>query len=155
MWMLCPSPLASTRRCRFVDDTVVQAQRDDAIVAQLPEPSLGVPGSPGLLHPIADAHLGKGDAQPDDLIGGDGRAGRLPIPLGDKKLHGLESLLPLGIVAIAHADEAVTVLRQQPLRSLLARLEAQPDPSGRKLARAPRRQGMAGEAGGSGQRATV
>src|SRR5712692_4607895 len=114
--MLCPSPLASIRRCRFVEDPAVQAERDDAIVAQLPEPSLGVPGSTGLLHPVADGHVGKGDAHPE-------------------KLHGLESLLPLGIVAIAHADEAVTVLCQHPLRTLLARLEAQPDPSGRKLAR--------------------
>ena len=81
---------------------MVQAQRDDAIVAQLPEPSLGVPGSTGLLHPVANGHLGKGDAHPE-------------------KLDGLESLLPLGIVAIAHADEAVTVLREELFRAVPAR----------------------------------
>jgi len=44
----------------------------------------------------------------------------LPIAFGDEELH--------RIVAIAHADEAVTVLREELLRTLLPRLEMQPDP---------------------------
>jgi hypothetical protein len=38
---------------------------------------------------------------------------RFPIAFGDEDLHGFEPLLPLRIVAIAHADEAVTVLREK------------------------------------------
>ena len=37
------------------------------------------------------------------------------------KLHDLEALLPLRIVAIAHEDETVAVLREQLFRALLAR----------------------------------
>jgi len=47
---------------RFVDDAAVQAERDHAIVAQLPDPSLWIPRPTGLLHPVADCHVGEGDA---------------------------------------------------------------------------------------------
>ena len=46
----------------FVDDAAVQAERDHATVAQLPDPSFWIPGPTGLLHPVADRHVGKGDA---------------------------------------------------------------------------------------------
>jgi hypothetical protein len=41
---------------------VVQTDRDDAIVAQLPDSSLRVPRPTGLLHPVTDCQVGKGDA---------------------------------------------------------------------------------------------
>ena len=44
---------------------------------------------------------------------GEARAWRFPIAFGDQELHGFEPLLPLRIVAIAHADEAVTVLCEE------------------------------------------
>jgi len=40
----------------------MQAERDHAIVAQLPDPSLWIPRPTGLLHPVANCHVGKGDA---------------------------------------------------------------------------------------------
>jgi hypothetical protein len=46
----------------FVDDAAVQAERDHAIVAQLPDSSLWIPRPTGLLHPVADCHVGNGDA---------------------------------------------------------------------------------------------
>ena len=39
-----------------------EAERDHAVVAQLPDPSLWIPGPTGLLHPVAHCHVGKGDA---------------------------------------------------------------------------------------------
>src|SRR5438128_4935165 len=53
---------ASTIGCWFVDDAAVQTERGHAIVAQLPDPSLWIPHPTGLLHPLADCHLRKGDA---------------------------------------------------------------------------------------------
>jgi hypothetical protein len=53
---------ASTIGREFVDDAVGQAERDHAIVAQLPDSSLWIPRPTGLLHPVADYHVGKGDA---------------------------------------------------------------------------------------------
>ena len=53
---------ASTTGCRFVDDTAVQAERDNAVVAQLPNPALWIPRPTGLLHLRADSDVGKGDA---------------------------------------------------------------------------------------------
>ena len=38
-----------------------EAERDHAAVAQLPDPSLWIAGSTGLLHPVAQGHVGKGD----------------------------------------------------------------------------------------------
>jgi hypothetical protein len=58
---------------------------------------------------------------------GEARPWRLPIAFRDEELHGFEPLLPPRIVAIAHADEAVTVLSEKLLRALLARPEMQPD----------------------------
>ena len=55
----------------------------------------------------------------NDLVLGERRPLRLPIGLGDDELHGCDPLFPLGIVAIAHADETVAVLREQLLRALL------------------------------------
>src|SRR3989442_8615809 len=62
MEILAARPLASAVRCAFVDDAAVQAERDHAVVAQLPDPSLWVPRPTGLLHPVAHGHVGKGDA---------------------------------------------------------------------------------------------
>jgi hypothetical protein len=42
---------------RFVDDAAVQAERDHAIVAQLPDPSLWIPRPTDLLHPVAHCHV--------------------------------------------------------------------------------------------------
>jgi hypothetical protein len=62
MEILSAGPRASTVGCGFVDDAAVQAERDHAIVAQLPNPSRWIPRPTGLLHPVADCHVGKGDA---------------------------------------------------------------------------------------------
>jgi len=55
MEILSARPRASSIGCGFVDDAAVQAERDHAIVAQLPEPPLWIP-------PVAHCHAGKGDA---------------------------------------------------------------------------------------------
>ena len=62
MEILAARPLASTVGCGFVDEAAVQAERDHAVVAHLPDPSLGIPRPPGLLHPVAHGHVGTGDA---------------------------------------------------------------------------------------------
>ena len=62
MEILAARPLASTLGCGFVNDATVLAERDHAVVAQLPDPLLWIPGSTGLLHPVAHGHVGKGDA---------------------------------------------------------------------------------------------
>src|SRR5438876_243088 len=48
MEMLPARSRASTIGCGFVDDATVQAERDHAIVAQLPDPSLWIPRPTGL-----------------------------------------------------------------------------------------------------------
>ena len=53
-----------------------------------------------------------------------------------------------GAPRFSHADQAVTVLREELLRTLLARLEMQPYPCGGKLGRAPGWRGTGGGAGG-------
>jgi hypothetical protein len=60
--VLSANPRASIIGCRFVLDAVVQAERDHAIVAQLPDPALGIPSATRLLYPIADDDLSEGDA---------------------------------------------------------------------------------------------
>jgi len=62
MEILTARPWASTVGCGFADDAAVQAERDHAVVAQLPDPSLWIPRPTGLLHPVAHGHVGKGDA---------------------------------------------------------------------------------------------
>jgi len=71
MEILSARPRASTIGCGFVDDAAVQAESDHAIVAQLPDPSLWIPRPIGLLRPVSDCHVGKGDAYPDDLVVGE------------------------------------------------------------------------------------
>jgi hypothetical protein len=53
---------ASTIGCGFIDDAGVQAERDHAIVAQLPDPSLRIPRPTGLLDPAAYGDISIGDA---------------------------------------------------------------------------------------------
>lgn len=129
---------ASGIGCRL-DNAAVEAERDHVIVAQLPDPLLWIPLPSGLLHAGASWHVGKSDTQSDDLVVGEARPWRVPVAFGDEQLHGLEPLLPLRIVPIAHTDEAVTVLREKLFRALLAWLEMQPDPRGGRLRRAPGR----------------
>jgi hypothetical protein len=135
MEILAARPRASTIGCRFVDHAAAQAEREHAVITQLPDPPLGIPRSTGLLHPLAEGHFREGDADPDDLVVREASPWRFPIAFGNEKLHGFEPLLPLRIVAIAHADEAVTVLREELLRAFLAWLEMQPYPRGSSGAR--------------------
>lgn len=122
--------LASPVGRRVLEDAAAQAERDDPVVAQLPDPSFGIPRPSGLLHQSSGCHVGKGDAQPYDPVAREAGARRFPIAFGDDELHGLEPLLSLRIVPIAHADEAVAVLRKKLLRASLARAEMQPHPRG-------------------------
>jgi hypothetical protein len=62
MEILAARPLASTVGCGFIDDAAVQAERDHAVIAQLPDPSLWIPRPTGPLHPVAHCHVGKGNA---------------------------------------------------------------------------------------------
>ena len=62
----------------------------------------------------------------NDLVLGERRPLRLPIGLGDDELHGFEPLLPLSIVAIAHADETVAVLGEQLLSASCPGLRCSP-----------------------------
>jgi hypothetical protein len=45
----------------FVDDATGQAQRNHAIVTQLPDPSIRIPRPTGLRHVLADRRVGKRD----------------------------------------------------------------------------------------------
>ena len=56
-WTARPS---SATGCRFVDNSAVQPERNHAIVAQLPDPSLWIPRPTGLRRPAADGHIGQG-----------------------------------------------------------------------------------------------
>jgi hypothetical protein len=78
---------------------------------------------------------------------GEARSWRHPVAFGNHELHGFEPLLPLRVVAITHADEAVTILREKLLRALLARLEMQPYPRGGGLGQPPRRRATSGGTG--------
>jgi hypothetical protein len=59
MEILSARPRASTIGCRIVDDLDVQAERDGAIVAQLPDLTLWVPRPTGLLQ-LPDCDVGEG-----------------------------------------------------------------------------------------------
>jgi hypothetical protein len=128
MQMLSARSRASTIGCWCVDNPTRQAKGSYALVAQVPDSALWIPCATGLLHSLAEDDVSEGDAQGDDLVRGQARPWRFPVAFGNQELHRLEPLLPLRIVTIAHADEAVTVLRQKLLRPLLARLEMQPYP---------------------------
>jgi len=52
-------PRVSTIGCGFVDDAAAQAERDGAIVVQLPDQSLWISHLTRLLHPVMDRHFGK------------------------------------------------------------------------------------------------
>ena len=62
MEMLPTRAPASTIGCGSIDDAASEAELNGTIVTQLPDPSLGVPLHAGLLHSIADCHVGKGNA---------------------------------------------------------------------------------------------
>ena len=62
MEMLTTRAPASTIGCGSIDDAANEAELNDTIVTQLPDPSLGVPLPAGLLYSIADCHVGKADA---------------------------------------------------------------------------------------------
>jgi hypothetical protein len=51
---------------------------------------------------------------------------RFPIAFGNEELHGLEALLPLRVIAIAHADEAIIVLGEKERGGGVARAERPP-----------------------------
>jgi hypothetical protein len=81
----------------------------------------------GFPHPAVDANISIWMAV--EHVRGDGQRALwwLAIAFGDDEIHGSEPLLPLGVVAIAHADETVAVLGGQLLRALLTWLRMQRD----------------------------
>ena len=95
--------LVSSIRCFLLDNTGFQLERHDLIVAQLPYLAAAIPLPTRLLDPFSHFPLGKTDAHPHNRVRRHTRCGRLPLALRDNDLHGFEPLLPLRIVAIAHA----------------------------------------------------
>ena len=147
---------ASSIGCLVGDDAPRQTKRDHAIVAQPPDSLLRVPPPARLLHSVADCCVGKGDAQPDDLVGGKARRWWFPIAFGHEELDGLEPFLPLRVVAIPHADKAVTVLREKLPRALLPRPEAESDPrGGGGVGRTPTWRASGRRSGGGYRRGTI
>jgi|SRR5206468_2499156 len=64
MEILSAHPRASTIGWGLVDNAAVWAECDHAIVAQPPDGSHWIPLRAGLLYPVADGHVVKGDAYP-------------------------------------------------------------------------------------------
>ncbi len=102
----------------FVDDATGQAQRNHAIVTQLPDPSIRIPRPTGCFTCSRTAASANATCNHDDLVVGEARPWRLPIALRDEELDSFEPLLALGIVAITHADEAITVLSSTALATV-------------------------------------
>jgi len=100
-----------------------QLERDDLIVAHLPHLAAPIPLPTRLFHPFPHLHFGKAYAHPNQRVSSTTWRGRVPLALCDDELHGLEALLPLRIVAIAHTDETVALRREQLFRAFLARFE--------------------------------
>jgi hypothetical protein len=116
MEILSARSRASNIGCGGVDDAAVQAERDHTIVSQLPDLSIWVRRPTSLLHQRADCHVGEGDLKCADLVMGEARPWRFPLAFGDDELDGFEPLLQPRIVAIADAEQAVTLLRKELLR---------------------------------------
>src|SRR5262252_5697623 len=121
--MLRLSTLVSTIRCFLLHNTSLQFEGYHVIVAQLPHLTAAIPLPTRLLHLFPQLHLGKADANSHNSVHGKTRRWRFPLAFCDNQLHGLEPLLPLRIVAVAHTDKTVTILREQLLRAFLARFE--------------------------------
>jgi hypothetical protein len=115
--------LVSTIRCFLLYHAGFQLERYHVLVAQLPHLAGGIPLPTCLLHLAPQLHLGKADAHSHNRVRGKTRLGRFPRAFRNNQLHGLEPLLTLRIVAIAHTDKTVTILREQLLRAFLAWFE--------------------------------
>src|SRR5882724_1051082 len=124
------SGTASSIGCQLLRDPGFQPERDDVSVPQLPHPAVGIPPSTCLFDALPQVYFGKVNAHGHLCVIDETRRWRVPVALRDDQLHGLEPLLALRIVAIPHADEAVSVLREQLLRAFLAGLEMQARPHG-------------------------
>jgi hypothetical protein len=94
-------------RCFLFYKTGCQLEGDHVIVPQLPYLAAAMPLPTRLLHLFSHFYLGKADAHPYDRVRSKARQGRFPLAFCDNQLHGLEPLLPLRIVAIAHTDKMV------------------------------------------------
>ena len=58
---------------------------------------------------------------PHNCVRGKTRRWRFPLAFRNNQLYSFEPLLPLRIIAIAHADRTVIILREQLLGAFLAR----------------------------------
>src|SRR5712691_11148512 len=123
--MLCSLVLVSSIGCFLLYDACFQFERDDLIVAHLPHLTVAIPLPTRLLHLFPQLLLGKADAHSHNRIRCKAWRWRLPLTFRNNQLHGLEPLLPLCIVAVAHTHETVTILREQLLRAFLTRFEMQ------------------------------
>jgi hypothetical protein len=124
----------------------------NAVVAELPHRSVGIPHPTGLLHSPSGGDISERDPQRDDLIRSEPR---LPSGLGYDELHGLDPPLPGGVVPVTHTDQAVSVLLDEMLRALLTRLEMEPDRCGDGGGHVLARRGAAGRATGGNARRLV
>src|SRR5262245_49885435 len=115
--------LISTIRCLLLYRTGFQLEHWHVLVAQLPHLAGAIPLPTCLLHLVPQLHLGKADAHSYKCVRSKTRPWRFPRAFRNNQLHGLEALLPLRIVAIAHTDKTVTILREQLLRAFLAWFE--------------------------------
>src|SRR5262245_42290063 len=123
--MLCSLVLVSSIRCFLIYDACFPFERDNLIVAYLPHFMVTIPFPTRLLHLFPQLLLDKANAHPYNDICCKGRWRRFPLTFCDNQLHGLEALLPLRIITIAHTHETVTILREQQLRAFPTWFEMQ------------------------------
>ena len=99
-------------RCLLLYNTGFQVERDNLRLAQIPHLATPIPLSTGLLRLIPYLYCGKTHMHSHTRASRKTRRWRVPLALDNDALHGLGSLLPLRIVAIAHTDKTVAILHE-------------------------------------------
>ena len=80
------------------NDAASQTERDDAVVAQLPDHLVGIPGSASLLHALPGRDIGEGDPYRDDIVGSE-RAYKCRTSTGRLAMRSPASLSRYGNIA--------------------------------------------------------
>src|SRR5438105_3279332 len=104
-------------------DAAIQPQLERAIVAHLPDFASPVPSAAGLPHFVLQRLLLIVNLYGNNLIILERLARRLPVHLFDDQFDSLEAFLPLLIVTVTDAEQALAILRNQLFRAAPTRFD--------------------------------
>ena len=105
--------MLSIIRNLFLSEPIHQPKPDDFVVADFPKLAVVIPSAACRLDLSLKLDFFDANPNADNLLAGNWLGGRLPERFFDNQFDGLETFALFGVVTVANAEQALSILADQ------------------------------------------